>query len=56
MWSRGGYDFSSGITDFVTLIISHANLLCKLCYSEFAFGMSWSEVRFYSIGFGVLSR
>jgi len=56
MWSRGGYDFSSGITDFVTLIISHANFLCKLCYSEFAFGMSWSEVRFYSISFGVLSR
>ncbi len=43
MWSPGGYDFSSSITDFVTLIISHAIFFCKLCYSEIAFGMSWAE-------------
>ncbi len=56
MWSPGGKDFSSGITDFATLIISHANFFCKLRDSEIAFRMSWSEVRFYSIGFGALSR
>ena len=25
MWSPGGYDFSISITDFVTLILPHAN-------------------------------
>jgi hypothetical protein len=56
MWSPGGEDFSTSITDFVTLIISHAIFLCKLWDSEIAFGMSWSEGSFSSIGFGALSR
>ena len=56
MWSPGGYDFSSSITDFVTLIISHAIFLCKFWDSEIAFGMSWAEGRFSYIGFGALSR
>ena len=56
MWSPGGQDFSSSITDFVTSKMSHTIFLCKFCDFEIAFRMSWSEGSFSRIGFGVLSR
>jgi len=56
MWSPGGKDFSSGITDFVTLITSHTIFFVNYGIPKFAFGMSWAEGRFYSIGFEALSR
>ncbi len=43
MWSPGGKDFSTIITDFFTLIISHAFFFCKLWDSQITLGMSGFE-------------
>ena len=47
MWSPGGYDFSTSITDFVTFILSHAKFPINLRYSEIAFVMSCGFSRLF---------
>ena len=47
MWSPGGYDFSTSITDFVTFILPHAKFPIKLRYSEIAFVLSCGFSRLF---------
>ena len=47
MWSPGGYDFSTSITDFDTFILSHAKFPAKLRYSEIAFVLSCGYSRLF---------
>ena len=47
MWSPGGYDFSTSITDFVILILPHAKFPIKLRYSEIAFVLSCGFSRLF---------
>jgi hypothetical protein len=56
MWSPGGYDFSRSITDFVTLIISHAIFFVNCVILILLLECLGPKDALSSVGFKTLSR